>query len=89
MTGDGYFDPEGPGEHDSHLLDRGEGENDYVDCPRCGESILAFAESCHHCGTWFEEGEAWQAAEAEAGFPKWLLLAAAVAALVGMLVWLL
>jgi len=70
---EGYFDPEGPGAHDHHLLDDDDEQaNDYVNCAKCGERILAFAERCPACGHYFEEGEAWQAASDEAGFPRWV-----------------
>jgi DNA-directed RNA polymerase subunit RPC12/RpoP len=85
---DGVFDPEGPGQHDHHLLDDDdEQSNDYVDCPKCGERILAFAERCPACGHYFEAGEAWQAATEEAGFPRWLG-AVALLALVAFVLWL-
>lgn len=53
-------DPDGPGEHDAHLLD--DSETDIVPCPRCGKGVLAEAERCHRCGAEFRQ-EAWLAAE--------------------------
>ena len=83
---EGYFDPEGPGEHDHHLLDDDEQQvNDYVACPKCGQQILAFAERCGHCGQWFEEGEAWQA-EHGGSLPPWLM-ATGVIVLVAFVAW--
>jgi len=86
LTDEGYFDPEGPGAHDHHLLDSDEGENDYVNCPQCRERILAFAECCPACGHWFEAGEAWAAAE-DAGFPRWFV-AVVILVIVGLVGWL-
>ncbi|MFA9479684.1 hypothetical protein ACERK3_15455 [Phycisphaerales bacterium AB-hyl4] len=60
MSKDGYFDDEGPGEHDAHLFDRDDGENDTTPCPKCGTELLAFADRCYHCGELFPT-EAWQA----------------------------
>jgi len=84
----GYFDAEGPGSHDSHLLDDDTEQNDYVPCAQCGEQILAFAERCPACGHWFAAGEAWQAASPEAGFPRWVVVTGAIV-LVALLMWLL
>jgi len=85
---EGYFDPEGPGEHDNHLLDDDTEQNDYVPCANCGTRILAFAERCPNCGHWFEEGEAWQHAHEEAGFPRWIVVTAGLV-IVALLLWLL
>ena len=53
-----FFDDEGPGEHDVHLLD--DDENDTVPCPHCGKQILAWADRCHRCGVDLGT-EAWKA----------------------------
>lgn len=53
-----FFDDEGPGEHDAHLLD--DDANDTVPCPRCGRQILAWADRCHRCGEYLGT-EAWRA----------------------------
>jgi ribosomal protein L32 len=84
---EGYFDPEGPGEHDHHLLDDDTEANDYVNCAQCGEQILAFAERCPSCGHFFTEGEAWQHAEDEAGLPKWLIGVVALV-VIALLLWI-
>ncbi len=85
MNADGYFDDEGPGEHDAHLLDRpGVEDNDYVPCPNCGDEILAYADRCHHCGTELA-GEAWTV---EPRHTRAWWLAVAVAALMAfVIVW--
>jgi DNA-directed RNA polymerase subunit RPC12/RpoP len=86
QTDDTYFDPEGPGAHDEHLLDDDTEHNDYVDCVQCGARILAFAERCPQCGHWFEAGEAWRQEE-EAGFPRWLMITAGLV-VVALVLWL-
>jgi len=48
---------EGPGEHDSHLMDDDPSET--VACAKCGKQIWAYAQKCHLCGVNFQ-GEAWQ-----------------------------
>lgn len=53
------LDPEGPGEHDAHLLDD-DGEPDLVTCPECGAAVSAYTEICHKCGYAFPSGEAWK-----------------------------
>jgi len=55
MTGQ---DPEGPGEHDAHLLD--DADEGTVPCPECGEPVWAEAEKCPHCGTWISHDVAGQ-----------------------------
>lgn len=83
--GEGYFDVEGPGEHDAHLLDHDEGENDTTPCPECGAELLAFADCCYACGAQFEQ-EAWLV-HGEGRWPR-LGIAGAVAAIAGLLWWL-
>lgn len=48
---------EGPGEHDTHLMDDDMSET--VPCAKCGEEIWANAQQCKYCGVHFS-GEAWQ-----------------------------
>ena len=74
---DGYFDEEGPGEHDAHLLDRDEGENDTTPCPYCGTELLAFADRCYHCGAMFNK-EAWLV-HGEGRWPRLWVIAAVIA----------
>ncbi len=58
---------EGPGEHDSHLMD--DDPSDTTPCARCGKDIWAYAQRCHHCGVHFS-CEAWQFAPTDqAGTP--------------------
>ncbi len=51
------YDPDGPGEHDAHLMD--DDPTQTVQCPKCGKHIWAYAQQCDHCGVHFQ-GEAWQ-----------------------------
>jgi len=83
---DGYFDEEGPGEHDAHLIDHDEGENDTTPCPRCGTELLAFADRCHRCGAAFEQ-EAWLA-HGEGRWPR-LSVVAVVLVIAALAIWLL
>jgi len=48
---------QGPGEHDTHLMDGD--EPDTVSCFCCGKQIYSYGSACKHCGARFK-GEAWQ-----------------------------
>ena len=57
-------DPEGPGEHDAHLLD--DDEPDLAPCAACGRTLQALATRCPWCGVAFE-GQAWEGRVAGGG----------------------
>lgn len=44
-------------------------ERDTADCPYCGETILAKARKCKHCGEWLEDGDADEMAPAGRSTP--------------------
>ena len=48
---------EGPGEHDTHLMD--DDLDQTVDCAHCGRPVWDYAQRCPHCGVHYS-GEAWQ-----------------------------
>lgn len=77
-----FFDDEGPGEHDVHLLD--DDVNDTVACPHCGKQILAWADRCHRCGTYLGV-EAWRA---ERPGPR-IVWMAAVGLVIAAMLWFL
>jgi len=76
-------DPEGPGEHDAHLLGE-DYEEEQVACPYCKGDVWVFAEQCHHCGRAYEEA-AWRETE-EVGVGG-VFGGVATLALVALLVW--
>lgn len=79
-------DPEGPGEHDAHLLDDDDdGDEDESPCPACGRMVWAQAQQCPHCGEWFA-GEAWER-QAAGGKPRPTLWWWVAAVLVVVLLW--
>ena len=80
-----YFDEEGPGEHDGHLLDHDAGENDTAPCPECGAELLAMADCCHRCGAMFGK-EVWLA-QGEGRWPR-LWVGATVLVLIAFFAWL-
>ena len=76
---------EGPGEHDRHLLDDDDADEDAVACPDCGLTVWSHAEQCPHCGVYFT-GEAWrqQPAGGAMRIAPWWWVAVAVA-LIGLI----
>lgn len=79
---------EGPGEHDTHLMDDDPAET--VACAKCGKQIWAYAQQCRHCGVHFS-GEAWQfdrqtgTGERGSGWWGWVV-AALILALLGWVI---
>ena len=51
----GGDDPDGPGEHDQHLMD--DTQSFTVECPCCGEPISEYTQRCPHCESWISREE--------------------------------
>lgn len=73
-----------PDEDDDTAADLGDDDAaDLTTCPRCGKSIWAYADQCHHCGTRFV-GEAWQGKTVDAN-PRRMQMVLMIIALIAAL----